>query len=375
MNIGIVSYYAVTNIGDKILTDTVRWLLSNHTTEIIDINARYIYHYNGILGRIERIIQNHFINRTTEEDIAKFFRKKLSNKDLIIFAGGQIIDFKYTDCCRNIYLLVKEAERLGIPIAFHAIGMAGNNYSDYRVNIVKMIFKSPAIRNVSVRERHEEFIKNFVVSSVSNVEKVIDTAIWCNDCYSINKTTHFPYKTIGINVINHKVLDNYYGITASNQIIDLYTLIYNRLTEQGFNVYFFTNGVQHDETTLNQIIKKINNGEKKILMPKVHGSGREFVQMLTKFDFIISSRLHTSICCYSLGIPTIALPWDCKFIDFYKDTQQIDRCYSLSNIDEELFIQQIEDYIHKPYTSHNYDSYRNTVKNSLLNVVSNCDKR
>lgn len=375
MNIGIVSYYAVTNIGDKILTDTVKWLLSNHTTEIIDINARYIYRYKGVLGRIERIIQKHFINRTTEEDIAKFFRKKLKNKDLIIFAGGQIIDFKYTDCCRNIYLLVKTAERLGIPIAFHAIGMAGNNYSDYRVNTVKMIFSSPAIRSVSVRERHEEFIKNFAVPSINKVEKVIDTAIWCNECYSIKKASHFPYKTIGINVINHKVLDNYYGITSNNQIIDLYILIYNRFTEQGLNVYFFTNGVQHDETTLTQIIRSIKNGEEKVLRPKVHGSGKEFVQMLTKFDFIISSRLHTSICCYSLEIPTIALPWDCKFIDFYTDTQQLDRCYTLSNLEEDLFIKQIEDCIHKPYTSHKYNSYRNAVKNSLLNVVSNFDKR
>lgn len=47
MNIAIVTYYAVTNIGDRILTDTLKWMLSAHNVTIVDINGRYPYRFWG----------------------------------------------------------------------------------------------------------------------------------------------------------------------------------------------------------------------------------------------------------------------------------------------------------------------------------------
>ena len=45
MKIAVVTYYAVTNIGDRILTDTLCWMLSSHQTQIVDINGRYPYKF------------------------------------------------------------------------------------------------------------------------------------------------------------------------------------------------------------------------------------------------------------------------------------------------------------------------------------------
>ena len=47
MNIAIVSYYAVTNIGDRILSETLRWMLAPHKVQIVDINGRYPYRFSG----------------------------------------------------------------------------------------------------------------------------------------------------------------------------------------------------------------------------------------------------------------------------------------------------------------------------------------
>lgn len=45
MNIAIVSYYAVINIGDRILSETLRWMLTPHEVQIVDINGRYPYRF------------------------------------------------------------------------------------------------------------------------------------------------------------------------------------------------------------------------------------------------------------------------------------------------------------------------------------------
>lgn len=61
MNIAIVSYYAVTNIGDRILSETLRWMLTPHKVQIVDINGRYPYRFlsgsgggNKLLSKIEK---------------------------------------------------------------------------------------------------------------------------------------------------------------------------------------------------------------------------------------------------------------------------------------------------------------------------------
>ena len=46
-------------------------------------------------------------------------------------------------------------------------------------------------------------------------------------------------------------------------------------------------------------------------------------------SFIVSSRLHTSICAYSLRIPTVAFSWDDKIQTFYGHIGCPERCLDI----------------------------------------------
>lgn len=176
---------------------------------------------------------------------------------------------------------------------------------------------------------------------------------------------------VGINIIRKEVYEQYFPYRES--IVDVYVKIYKEMENQGYECYFFTNGVLADESTLQEVISTLHLSFNKVVSPKSRLSGRDFVQMLTQFDFIVSCRLHTSICCFSLGIPTVAIPWDDKFKEFYSSSGQLSRCID-SKDNLATIIRKINSIIKKEYSILNYDEFRNTVKYSLLNLLSTINK-
>lgn len=173
----------------------------------------------------------------------------------------------------------------------------------------------------------------------------------------------YPYKIVGINVKRKEI---YNGILPEDvNIIEVYCRLYQHLTGKGYEVRFFTNGVATDYNTLDEIIEKLELDEKSIVRP-MSNSGKHFLELLGKFDFIISSRLHTSICCYSMGIPTVALPWDEKFLEFYRESGQHGRCLDFCMEQPiETILAKTEQFLNQKYIVNNYDIYRNTVIKGL----------
>lgn len=366
MKIAIVTYYAVTNIGDRILTDVLCWLLKGNDIHVVDLNGRYVYRFNGLLGKIERKIASCFFTRGNTEEIKSYFVRKLKNMDLIIFGGGQVADMKYTECSRNILSIMTIAEQFNIPVAFHAIGLGGSDYFCENAQRLKKAFSSEKNISLTVRERKYDVEKYLLSNSNIKVKLIADTAVWAKECYGVTYMGGYPYKKVGINVIRANI---YNGVLPENiNIIEIYCQVYQYLTSQGYEVLFFTNGVATDYDTLNEVVRRLKLDVKKIIKP-LSNSGKHFLEMLGKFDFIISSRLHTSICCFSMGIPTIALPWDEKFEEFYRNSGQSERCISFSKgLCVQEILNKLGQALTQKYNVNNFNAYRNTVLQSLLFV-------
>ena len=164
MRIAVVSFYAVTNIGDKILTDTVCWFLKNsgYRYKIVDLNGRYFYRFSGFIGKIERLIVGLFIRRETSEQVNVYFLRKLCHSSLILFAGGAILDTKITNCSERIFQIIKIAEQYKIPVVFNSVGLCGNDYNSIKgVNLLYSL-SSNIVKSISVRERISDVNKYLI---------------------------------------------------------------------------------------------------------------------------------------------------------------------------------------------------------------------
>lgn len=263
-SIAVVTYYAVTNIGDRILTEVLCWLLKGNRIKIVDLNGRYAYKFHGLLGKIEKAIASKFIKRNSKKKKNAYFSRALRNKDIIIFGGGQILDMQYTDCSDNILSIVRIAERNNIPVAFHSIGLGGSDFFNKNAENIRNALSSKSIISISVRERKPDVEKFLPIDSKIQIEQIADTAVWAKECYNIKFDVKFPYKKVGINVIRKQIYEeNFKGLN----ICDIYCRLYVDLSSKGYDVKFFTNGVPSDRETLSEILLRLGLNDSYVITP------------------------------------------------------------------------------------------------------------
>ena len=186
MKIGCISYYAVSNIGDRILTDVVAWKLkkNGHKVKIIDIQARYAYRFNSLFGKIEKIIVSRFFQNDTVDKKRHYFQSLIAKCDVIFFAGGQIISLGSNDCIENIEMIINICNEMKKDVYFNAIGFStwGKENNQRRL---KQIFANKIIKEISVRDDAEEFNENILKGNMVQARQVCDTAVWSCEAYGI----------------------------------------------------------------------------------------------------------------------------------------------------------------------------------------------
>lgn len=321
-----------------------------------------------LLSVLERKFVRTFVKRNTDIQIKRYFEHVLKNKDLIVFGGGQVADFKYTDCCKRIYDIVSIAEKYCIPVAFHAIGLAGDDYNSYRAQLFKRALNSDVVLSVSVRERIADLRNHLLTRETLPALQIADTAVWSSECYSVSRKEATDTPTVGINVISASVIDKFYRFSeGSFGIVDIYCKLYEEIKSLGYEVKFFINGVDRDNETINVIRDRLRLG-KDCIAHFPWGSGKGFLKMLSQFSFVVSSRLHTSICCYSLRIPTVAFAWDRKFQEFYDNIGESGRCMQ-RGFSYESVIAICKDAMTSSYENTGYNSYRQTVWTEIDRIL------
>lgn len=363
--IAIVTYYAVTNIGDKILTETLCKLFQDNgvKTKIVDINGRYCYKYHGLVHKLEVLYVNHFRNDTFED----YFKQQLQDVDLVLFGGGAILDFQVTNISNKISVIVEIASSLNKPVAFHSVGLWGEKYDNEKARLLRKALNSANTVFVSVRERCND-VNTYFMDKNHYAVQTFDTALLSGYSYGI-KPQENSEKTIGINIISPNAF--FYNQISHNveTINNIYISIYHDLENRGYNCFFFTNGVPADNKYLTELLRKHNiDSTKQIKTNSL--TGRKFLDILNQFNGVISSRLHTSICCYSLKIPTIALGWENKFSEFYSNISHLDRLVDIRNIKNVSIPLLLESAIKDNYNIPVYDKNYQLVLDGIQKVLN-----
>jgi polysaccharide pyruvyl transferase WcaK-like protein len=273
--------------------------------------------YFGMDIREKRIARNFSqLKKKLEEQVNK------RRPHAIVFAGGQMFNETFIS---RIEMIVSYAENEGIPVYFNACG-CGVHLSKRLKNRITNILNSNDVRYISVRDGY------FLIQSLTkkNVINTLDTALLVSNYY--NGTHKKDIIGIGIMVSKHHSIAK--QIRFWRQILTLFD-------SNDCNFQLFCNGDPNDYAFAKYLL--VNTGlykEERIAECPV--TPEDLIMTISKYNSIISMRLHSLIVAYSYGVPAIAISWDRKVWEFYHKMGNDKYCFTMNDNVDDVFTRLME---------------------------------
>lgn len=378
--IAIIGLSKDKNIGDSIICQSLCYICKSLNTQnnykILDLKGRcshndmffrkhiFLYALNSLYHRISKKHANTVLDRIV---FNKYLNSKLKAIDLIIFAGGGILECYHYDCDFYIDLITKYAKKKSVPIIYNAVGTNGHFIvGDARYEQLKQNVNDSIVRQITVRENKEQ-IETYFLQRGKKTELVCDPAVWSADAYAIqaNKDS----KIIGIGVIRSEIF-NEFGINMDEQrLLELYSGLIRILNEKKIKWQIFTNGSKSDYDFGVLILKNLKYDIDNEYIKPFPESGQQFLMDISSYKAIVCARMHASICSYSLKIPSVAICWNPKQIFFYQNIGYPERCMKVENLTPHILFLELEKSIKTDFEEYKYERYRQTIKDSLIPVI------
>lgn len=244
---------------------------------------------------------------------------KFKRIDGIVFCGGQIVLDYFCDCVNEIS---RYSNKKKIPILLNAIG--GGKCTHRSQKIFKQVLESTMVKNVSVRDNFS-FFSGLINRPICLVP---DTGVLAGEIYD---TQNREDKLIGLGSINMDLLnERMHRSVSENEVIDFWSNVILEIERRGLKWRFFTNGDHGDYLFAKSVLERIGRKATNKLLESRPVDDKQLVCQISKFEAIISFRLHSHIISYSLGIPSYGITWDSKVSDFFSMTENDN--YSRENL-------------------------------------------
>lgn len=338
------------------------------------INKLNRYFFNGLCKITNKFIPNKYnnaqylrwlYNPNFKKRYYKYFDEVLKDVDMIVVVGGALIKYKVIRDFHNpIKALVDIANKYDINIYFNAVGLEnGYDIKDLGCRTVKEYLNSKNVKMITTRDDINTLNKYINKDSDKIVKRVADTAVWCDEIFSIDTNLYSDSDIIGIGLIEPARFVQYeQGITEeyyTNLIID----IAKKLSEKNIKWRFFTNGHVGDYEFGEKVLNIMNLPKDYLVERPV--AYKELVNTINEFKAIIASRLHACIISYSLNKPVIGLDWNDKLLFFGEVINYPERFIKPKDTDADRIIDILNNAIITGYEP----TYRNKYRNSIIESI------
>ena len=277
------------NLGDSVIADTTAFLLHRISSRPFSPKIRIIpyniYHHDPAL---------------------------LSRADLIIFAGGGIIKYRYENFYTLISQVLQIAQEHNIPVFFNGVGVEGYDGENENCRTLAGALNLPVVKGFSIRDDAATLQHCYLKTGEKRVQTVSDPAVWTAQCYGVKKKK--DASVIGLGIVRHRIFaDNGTPSIDRTFLLEFWKEVIHGLEQRNLPWKLFTNGVSSDEEFAREILEECGMEEqaKKRMVPRPV-EAKELVETISGFRAIIAGRMHANIVAYSLGIPSIGLVWNPK---------------------------------------------------------------
>lgn len=327
----VVGDIASDNLGDPLLVQNFASLLTQQGADVVtwDINNKD-YTISAKSNVAEATQKSSSIKKSIHQMVPKFaeeffyykkakvdwdsLNNRLMQKDIdkIIFAGGQMLMSYYA---HQIVDIVNIAEKHDVPVYFNAMGV-GTLKNKIIKRDLKCALKRPIVKSLTVRD-NVSFIESMLGEPVT---QCIDSVAMANYVYEGSTQE----RLVGIGVI--------YRVGKEKEIKDQLKIVIEEVESAGFEWEFFSNGGIDDYSFGISILNELGYSSDK--MAERPTTSLELIKLVTKYQRIVSYRLHSHIIAYAYGIPSFGFAWDKKVMEFFNLIEMPTRVASLSGTED-----------------------------------------
>lgn len=386
MKILLIGEIYSSNLGDPIICDCVKYLIKNtypncefsfyDTSARVDFNQNYNSDDNKSFNlknniRINTIfsLYSYKIKINTQSDYFKFkniFTQSNKNLamsiceedyDLAVFVGGQLFMDYFVF---PISYIVELLSMKNTPIIFNSCGVGPikNNLLIYKL---KQSLTNKNVKVISSRDYVNIIKKLYLQDSEYYPIKTYDPALYTPNVYNIKKSKS---DIIGLGIMEPTN-------TSTENLISFWKNIIDSLNKQGLKWMIFCNGNISDYNFSKIILLNCgyseNQFESYLCFRPIYPI--ELVEIISRFNCIISFRLHSHIVAYSLNIPSIALVWDNKLNYFFNNINCADRCFDINSSTSDIIdkLLQVKDTY---YDQVIFENQKKVLHNILINSIN-----
>ena len=339
------------NVGDQVIEASDIGLL-----HALMMNLGFDKSSYQINSRSASIITKKYM-ATKNPELLKSAEKAISQADIVVFGGAPVFNYKYQNFYERTAVTIEIAQKYNKPVIFSAIGIESYDEKSKKCQRLKSVLNSECVKQITTRDGLER-LEKYNENNSFKIGLVSDPAVFSANIFDnyigqevITKKFGFiPVKTkvikkgkkkkIGIFVIRaNGFVDNHVDFTRE-QAAELWLKIIDIVKQRGYDYELVTSGHFGDEAFLDYLIRNYNVPLEKcvfnINIPET------LFQRMSKYDGVISCRLHPSIISFSMNIPAVSLVWNTKVPSFYKGIGYPDRAIERESFEAEVIVDKLE---------------------------------
>ncbi|SDB46843.1 Polysaccharide pyruvyl transferase family protein WcaK [Pseudobutyrivibrio sp. YE44] len=366
-NILLVGLIYDSNLGDQAIYYSTKKMVEDIVGPNYEIRAIDLYGRTGQPKShnkiVTKILNKIHPSNLTANDICKKIEEQLPSicKDTraIIFVGGGLIKYKHQIIAEPMITVLNYAEKLNIPVMLSAVGVEGYGEKDALCQQLKAAINQKCVQAITTRDDLELLKSSYVVNDNIAVARVADPACSINGLYKNNGKVA---KRIGLGIGRRGLFQDYENAISDEYVAEFWAKLYSLIKENGYDCYFFTNGLPADDAFARAIMKQYNIPSNLLLeRPKTL---EQLISQISSFEGMVVTRLHSSIIGYSYAVPCISLVWNQKQVMFGEATGCKDN-YFEKEFDAKAVFERLVHEINHGESTINRDEYICSTKTAI----------
>ena len=341
------------NVGDQVIEASDIALLHSVMQNLNIEKENY-----QINSRSASVVTKKYMD-TRDPELLEGAKRAIEQADLILFGGAPVFNYGYQKFYERTAITLELAKEFNKPVIFSAVGVEAYHEKNKKCQRLKETLNFDCVKQITTRDGLDK-LEKYKENENITIGLVSDPAVFSANVFDryihgrvvIKKRFKiFPVKVveppkkpgkkkIGIFVLRaNGFTDNHVDFTRE-QAAELWVDVVRLLQEREYDYELITSGHFGDEAFLDYLIRNYNVPLEKcvfnINMPET------LFQRMSKYDGVISCRLHPSIISFSMNIPAVSLVWNTKVPSFYKGIGYPDRAIERESFEAEVIVDKLE---------------------------------
>lgn len=246
------------------------------------------------------------------------YARELDGANCIVIGGGNLLADIDLNFPTKIGLVMQEAERLGLPVALHAVGVSGEWTRAGLARMTRALAR-PALKSVSVRDLRSQQLWRALFGTPVGLDAHLaaDPGLLAGVAMPYSSPARTGETVVGVGITSPLSVRYHAMGEIAEGFDERYAALVEAMLQRGHRVVLFTNGAPEDRRyleTLRRPLAQLAPADRLSFEQPSDPAG--LCATIAGFDLLIAHRLHAIIAGYAYGVPVVGLRWDPKLDSF-----------------------------------------------------------